>query len=29
MSLEERNPPAAKFLSQIQFDPAVVNDWIN
>ncbi|MBY5935174.1 glycine/betaine ABC transporter substrate-binding protein [Tateyamaria omphalii] len=27
-SLEERNPPAAKFLSQIQLDPAVVNDWI-
>lgn len=27
-SLEERNPAAAKFLSQIQLDPAVVNDWI-
>ncbi len=27
-SLEERNPAAAKFLSQVQFDPAVVNDWI-
>ncbi|WP_299591989.1 glycine betaine ABC transporter substrate-binding protein [uncultured Tateyamaria sp.] len=27
-SLEERNPPAAKFLSQIQLDPAVVNGWI-
>jgi len=27
-SLEQRNPAAAKFLSQIQLDPAVVNDWI-
>ncbi len=27
-SLETRNPAAAKFLSQIQLDPAVVNDWI-
>ena len=27
-SLEKRNPAAAKFLSQVQFDPAVVNDWI-
>lgn len=27
-SLEQRNPAAAKFLSQVQFDPAVVNDWI-
>lgn len=27
-SLEERNPAAAKFLSQIQLDPAVVNGWI-
>jgi glycine betaine/proline transport system substrate-binding protein len=27
-SLEQRNPPAAKFLSQMQLDPAVVNDWI-
>lgn len=27
-SLEERNPPVAKFLSQMQLDPAVVNDWI-
>lgn len=27
-SLEQRNPPAAKFLSQIQLDPAVVNGWI-
>jgi glycine betaine/proline transport system substrate-binding protein len=26
--LEQRNPAAAKFLSQIQLDPAVVNDWI-
>ncbi len=24
-SLEERNPPVAKFLSQMQLDPAVVN----
>ena len=27
-SLEQRNPAAAKFLRQIKFDPAVVNDWI-
>ena len=27
-SLEKRNPAAAKFLSQIQLDPAVVNQWI-
>jgi len=27
-SLEQRNPPAAKFLSQMKLDPAVVNDWI-
>ncbi|MCY3879270.1 MAG: glycine/betaine ABC transporter substrate-binding protein [Rhodobacteraceae bacterium] len=27
-SLEQRNPPVAKFLSQIQLDPAVVNQWI-
>ena len=27
-SLEERNPAAAKFLSQIKLDPAVVNQWI-
>lgn len=27
-SLEERNPPAAKFLSQVKFDPDVVNGWI-
>ncbi len=27
-SLEERNPPVAKFLSQMQLDPAVVNQWI-
>lgn len=27
-SLEQRNPPAAKFLSQIKLDPAVVNQWI-
>ncbi|MEO0623636.1 MAG: glycine betaine ABC transporter substrate-binding protein [Pseudomonadota bacterium] len=27
-SLEERNPPVAKMLSQIQLDPAVVNGWI-
>lgn len=27
-SLEERNPAAAKFLSQMKLDPAVVNDWI-
>ena len=27
-SLEERNPAAAKFLSQIELDPAVVNQWI-
>ena len=27
-ALEQRNPAAAKFLSQIQLDPAVVNGWI-
>ena len=27
-SLETRNPPVAKFLSQMQLDPAVVNGWI-
>ena len=27
-SLEQRNPAAAKFLSQIKLDPAVVNSWI-
>ena len=27
-SLEERNPEVAKFLSQIELDPAVVNEWI-
>ena len=27
-SLETRNPPVAKFLSQIELDPAVVNEWI-
>lgn len=27
-SLETRNPAVAKFLSQIQLDPAVVNQWI-
>ncbi|WP_170603435.1 ABC transporter substrate-binding protein [Ruegeria arenilitoris] len=27
-SLEDRNPPVAKFLSQMQLDPAVVNQWI-
>ncbi len=27
-SLEKRNPAAAKFLSQISLDPAVVNGWI-
>lgn len=27
-SLEERNPPVAKFLSQIKLDPATVNQWI-
>ena len=27
-SLEQRNPAAAKFLSQIKLDPAVVNGWI-
>jgi len=27
-SLEERNPAAAKFLKQVQFDPSVVNGWI-
>lgn len=27
-SLEQRNPAAAKFLSQVKLDPAVVNGWI-
>jgi len=27
-SLEERNPPVAKFLSQMKLDPSVVNEWI-
>lgn len=27
-SLEERNPPVARFLSQIKLDPDVVNQWI-
>lgn len=27
-SLEDRNPAAAKFLSQVQLDPAVINGWI-
>ena len=27
-SLEDRNPPVAKFLSQMELDPAVVNEWI-
>ena len=27
-SLETRNPPVAKFLSQIKLDPDVVNQWI-
>ena len=27
-SLEQRNPAAAKFLSQIKLDPATVNAWI-
>ncbi|WP_434055931.1 MAG: glycine betaine ABC transporter substrate-binding protein [Roseibium sp.] len=27
-SLETRNPPVAKFLSQMALDPAVVNEWI-
>jgi len=27
-SLEQRNPAAAKFLSRIKLDPAVVNEWI-
>ncbi len=27
-SLESRNPPVAKFLSQIKLDPSVVNQWI-
>lgn len=27
-SLEQRNPAAAKFLSQIKLEPAVVNEWI-
>lgn len=27
-SLEQRNPPVAKFLSQMALDPSVVNQWI-
>ncbi len=27
-SLEQRNPAAAKFLSQMELDPNVVNEWI-
>lgn len=27
-SLEQRNPPVAKFLSQLSLDPDVVNQWI-
>ena len=27
-SLETRNPPVAKFLSQMELDPAIVNQWI-
>lgn len=27
-SLERRNPPVAKFLSQMELDPTVVNEWI-
>ncbi len=27
-SLEARNPPVAKFLSQVKLDPATVNEWI-
>ncbi|SPH18277.1 Glycine betaine-binding protein OpuAC [Defluviimonas aquaemixtae] len=27
-TLEKRNPPVAKFLSQMQLDPDVVNEWI-
>ena len=27
-SLEQRNPAAAKFLSQMELDPNVVNQWI-
>ncbi len=28
LSLEQRNPPVAKFLSQLAMDPATVNGWI-
>lgn len=28
LSLEERNPAAAKFLSQMALDPATVNQWV-
>ena len=28
LSLQERNPAAAKFLSQMALDPATVNGWI-
>ncbi len=27
-TLDTRNPPVAKFLSQMKLDPAVVNEWI-
>ncbi len=27
-SLQERNPPVAKMLSQVQLDPATINQWI-
>ncbi|MCP8894157.1 hypothetical protein KYK29_04380 [Shinella daejeonensis] len=27
-SLEQRNPPVARFLSQMRLDPATVNEWI-
>lgn len=27
-SLEQRNPPVAKFLSQLAMDPDTINDWI-
>lgn len=28
LTLEERNPPVARFLSQMQLDPDTVNQWI-
>ncbi len=28
LSLEQCNPPVAKFLSQIKLDQAIVNEWI-